>query len=121
MASGRPTREGAAHSATATRWPSITAAWARRGARQSPTRWTGNGASLELAPQPVVGLLVDGAHHPVAGTQLVPAGRVVLEGEDHPAVGPSDTPMGTRSVLWLIPLAWALTFQVSMSSVMPRS
>jgi len=33
------------HSATATRCPSMTAAWARRGVTQSPTRCTSNGAS----------------------------------------------------------------------------
>ncbi len=34
-------------------------------------------------------------------------------------MGPA--PIGTRSTLWVIPLAWAFTFQVSMSRVMPRS
>ena len=36
--------EGPGHRDTATRWPSITAACARRGATQSPTRYTGKAA-----------------------------------------------------------------------------
>ncbi len=44
-----------AHSATATRWPSITAAWARRGARQSPTRWTAVDRSLRICHKPSSG------------------------------------------------------------------
>ena len=87
------------HRATATRWPSITAAWARRGARQSPTRCTGNGSGREGAPQAVLGLLVDGADHPVADRSWsVPVGwccRVRTSGSPTGASGRRPaTPIG---------------------------
>ena len=103
--------------------PRSTAAWARRGARQSPTGGP-EGCARQRPPQVVLGLLVDGADHPVAAAVLVGPGRVVLEREHDrprpPSLRGPDTPIGTRSTLWPMPLAWALTFHVSMSRVMPE-
>ena len=87
---GRAIRPAAVrHSATATRWPSMTAAWARRGARQSPTRWTANGAPRGPAtgrPRAAGGTAQTTQSH---ARCLVGAGRVVLEGEHEPRRAPS--------------------------------
>ena len=100
-----------------TRSPSMTAAWARRGATQSPTRSTTTPGVEELAVEPLHRVRRAPRTPPSPGRRsaICPVGWCWSDST------PPSRPIGTSSVDCTMPLASARIHQFSMSSVMPRS